>query len=261
MMGCLASTSCFPLLVDADGTVHVPAMAVPVSPYLSPEGKLWVIEHLHQNQSPELQRRVDGNPIYLQRYVARTRELFPTQFKDTTIGGVQVYDYTPDEGVSERSKNRVLIELHAGAFHEGWPVCAELQSMPIASLGHIRVVAVNYSKAPEHKFPATSEDVARVYKELLKTYPAENIGIFGCSGGGQLAAMATAWFQVHDLPRPGAIGIYSAGAMPNGPGDGAYTAAAIGEAMPPPQPPSGQGQGRRPAGYLEGADRRDRWCL
>jgi hypothetical protein len=47
----------------------------------------------------------------------------------------------------------------------------------------------------------------------------ENIGIFSCSSGGQLAAMATAWFQMHSLPRLGALGIYSAGATSNSPGD------------------------------------------
>jgi len=244
------------LRIDTDGTVHVPAMAVPVSPYLSPEGKSWVIEHLRQNQSPDLQERVDGNPIFLQKYIDRSRELFPTTFQDTWIGGVHVYDYTPVPGISERNRNRVLIELHAGAFHEGWPSCAELQSTPISSLGRMRVVAVNYRKAPEHTFPAASEDVAEVYGVLLKTYPAQNIGIFGCSAGGQLAAMATAWFQTRGLPRPGAIGIYSAGAIPNGPGDAAFMAAPIGEGMLPPGPP-GQEPRREPAGYLAGADRHD----
>ncbi len=244
------------LRVDEDGTVHVPQMTVPVSPYLSPEAKAWVAEHLRQNQTPELQRRVDGNPVFLQPYIDRMHELYPTERSDTSIGGVHVYDYTPAEGISERNRNRVLIELHAGAFHEGWPSTAELQSMPIASLARIRVIAVNYRKAPEHTFPAASEDVAAVYKELLKTYPAENIGIFGYSAGGQLAAMATAWFQMHGLPRPGALGIYSAGATPNGPGDSSYIAAPIGEAAPPPRP-NGNDSRRKPSGYLGNADRND----
>ena len=245
------------LQVDADGTVHVPAMAVPISPYLSPEGRSWMIEHLRQNQSPELQRRVDGNPVFLDPYIVRMRTLFPTTVEDTWIGGVHVHDYRPAQGVSERNKDRVLIALHAGAFHEGWPSCAQLQAMPISSLGRIRVVAVNYRKAPEHRFPAASEDVAAVYAELLKTYPAANIGLFGASAGGQLTAMATAWFQTHGLPRPGAIGVYSAGAVQNGAGDAAYTAAPIGEAMPPPATMSGQGPRRGPGGYLDGADRND----
>ena len=246
------------LPIDADGTVHLPTMAVPVSQYLSPEGRAWVAEHLRQNQTPELQQRIDGNPVFLEPYLARMRELFPAKMADTTIGGVHVYDYTPADGIPEHNRNRVLIELHAGAFHEGWPSTAELQSLPIACLGRIRVVAVNYRKAPEHGFPAASEDVAAVYKELLKTYPAENIGIFGYSAGGQLVAMSVAWFQAHRLPRPGALGIYSAGACSNGPGDAAYMAAPLGESMPPPPPMApGIPPHGRPDGYFGNADRND----
>jgi acetyl esterase/lipase len=244
------------LRIDSDGTVHVPAMVVPVSPWLSPEGRKWVAEHLQQNQSPEAQRRVDGGPVLLQQYLDRARKLFPTALHDTSIGGVHVYDYVPAEGIPERNRRRVLIALHAGAFHEGWPSCAELQSIPISSLGRVRVIAVNYRKAPEHVFPAASEDIAAVFEELLKTYPPETIGIFGCSAGGQLAAMAAAWFQTHDLPRPGAIGIHSAGAMPNGPGDASCTAAPIGEGMPPPQLAE-RGRRRGSTGYFVGADRND----
>jgi monoterpene epsilon-lactone hydrolase len=70
-------------------------------------------------------------------------------------------------------------------------------------------------------------------------------------------ARGSAWFQTHGLPRPGALGIYSAGATQNGLGDGAFTAAPIGEAMPPPLWPPGQEPRRGRAGYLAGADRHD----
>jgi epsilon-lactone hydrolase len=67
--------------------------------------------------------------------------------------------------------------------------------------------------APEHKFPAASEDVAVVYKALLKQYKPEEIGIYGCSAGGMLTAQSAAWFQTHGLPRPGAIGIFGGGGV------------------------------------------------
>lgn len=87
--------------------------------------------------------------------------------------------------------------------------------------------------APEHRFPAASEDVAAVYKELLKEHAATEIGIFGCSAEGVLAAMSVSWFQQHDLPAPGAIAMLSAAAFGNfhspgrkgsWSGDSAYTA-------------------------------------
>jgi acetyl esterase/lipase len=76
--------------------------------------------------------------------------------------------------------------------------------------------------APQYKFPAASEDVASVYKALLKQYRPGNIGIFGCSSGGLLSAEAVAWFQTHHIPRPGAIGIFGGGASVPVRGDSNY---------------------------------------
>ena len=67
----------------------------------------------------------------------------------------------------------------------------------------------------ERKNPAASEDVASVYRELLKEHRAADIGIYGCSAGGMLPAEAVAWFQQEKLPQPGAIGTFcgSAGSL------------------------------------------------
>jgi monoterpene epsilon-lactone hydrolase len=136
-----------------------------------------------------------------------------------------------------------------------------LESIPVAAMGRIRVVSLEYRQSPKHRFPAASEDVAAAYRELLKSYRAQDIGIYGCSAGGMLTGMAVAWFQRHSLPAPGAVGILCAGMTlaSNGfGGDAVYTTAAIGEGRAPPPPPQ-QGQGRRssPLPYFEGADLHD----
>jgi acetyl esterase/lipase len=77
-------------------------------------------------------------------------------------------------------------------------------------VGRIKVVAVDYRLGPENRFPAASEDVTNVYRELLKTYRPENIGIFGCSAGGMLSGQAIPWFLKEHLPLPGAIGVFCA---------------------------------------------------
>lgn len=247
--------------VEADGTVHVPAMSVPVSEFLSPEGKAYLIDHLLTMQNPELLKEVEGigGPAFLKAYIDRQRELFPVNREETEIAGIPVYDYTPAAGIAPQNQNRVLINLHGGGFITCWPACAEVESMPLSALGGFRVVAVDYRQAPEHKFPAASEDVAKVYSELLKTYPAENIGIFGCSAGGMLTGMSLAWFQKHGLPTPGAAGIYCAGSaapVRGFGGDANYTATAIGEArfMAPPTETPTDGPKRSMMPYLSEAD-------
>jgi acetyl esterase/lipase len=225
--------------VEADGTLHLPAQTVPVSSFLSREGKAYLAEHLNDVQRPELLVQEDGVPPLLAGYIARQRELFPVHREESTIGGVRAYVYTPREGISRESRERVLIELHGGGFRECWPACAELEAMPIAALARIKVVSLDYRQGPQHRHPAASEDVAAAYRELLATYRPENIGIYGCSAGGMLTAMSVAWFQRHGLPRPGAIGILCAGAasVDGGAfgGDASYTALPLGEGrvLPP----------------------------
>lgn len=224
--------------VDADGTVHVPPLTIPSSSYLSPEAKAYLAQHLIQMQDPELVKQDHGVPFFMKPFIERDNALFAVEKSDLQIGGVHVVEYTPKDGVSARNRHRVLVELHGGGFSGCWPGCAELESIPIAALMHIKVITVDYREGPDNKFPAASEDVASVYSRLLKTYKPRSIGIYGCSAGGMLTAMSMAWFQAHGLPAPGAIGIYCASAGGFG-GDAAYTAFPLGEArMPPAGPPS-----------------------
>jgi monoterpene epsilon-lactone hydrolase len=254
------------VIVDDDGTVHVPAQVVPMSSFLSPEAKAYVTAHLKAMQAPQGGGE-DGMPGYMIPYRNQQRELYPTERQDTQIAGVHTYVYAPKAGIAPKNKNRVLINLHGGGFSGCWPGCAELESIPVAGVAKIKVVAVDYRQGPKYKFPAASEDVAAVYKELLKTYRPENVGIYGCSAGGMLTAMSVAWFQKHDLPRPGAVGIFCAGAgSPTGVGfggDANYTAQPLGEArlapaaMPSGNESGGRGTGRGGLGYLSDTDPKD----
>jgi len=228
--------------IEPDGTVHMPAQAVPVSGFLSREGKEYLAAHLRDLQRPELLVQEDGVPALLAGYLARQRELFRVSREEATIGGVHAYVYTPRDGIAAENRDRVLIDLHGGGFRDCWPACAELESMPISALGRIKVVSLDYRQGPEHRHPAASEDVAAAYQDLLKTYRPENVGIYGCSAGGMLAAMSVAWFQRHGLPRPGAIGVLCAGAasVDGGAfgGDASYTTLPLGEGriLPPGAP-------------------------
>jgi acetyl esterase/lipase len=250
--------------VDDDGTVHVPAMQVPVSSFLSPEGKAYLAEHLKQVQRPEMLVQADGVPPLLAGYLSRQRALFAVERQETTVGGVHAYIYIPKNGVASSNQKRVLIDLHGGGFSGCWPGCAELESLPIAALGRIRIVSLDYREGPKYRFPAASEDVAAAYRELLKSYRAQDIGIYGCSAGGMLTGMSVAWFQRHGLPAPGAIGIFCAGATLSAGGfgfggDATYTTLPLGEGRAPPSPATHSPKGASgPAlEYLAHADPRD----
>ncbi len=172
-----------------------------------------------------------------------------------TIAGVQTDIIIPKGGVAPRNRNRVLINLHGGAFAWGARDGGQAESIPVAALGVIEVITVDYREGPENHFPAASEDVAKVYAELLKRYRPENIGIFGCSAGGILTAEALAWFQRHDLPRPGAVAMLCSGAKAFT-GDSAYLAPIL-NGGPPVKQIDNPAAGVSAMPYFAGADPKD----
>lgn len=241
-----------PVTVDSDGTIHVPAISIPPSEYLSPEGKAYLAEHLTMMRRPEMLAQPDGIPAFLAGYMKRQKELYAVAKEDTAIAGVHAYVYTPKSGVPAKNAKRVLINLHGGGFQECWPACAELEATPVAALAQIKVVSVDYRQSPNYEFPAASEDVASVYKALLKTYKPENIGIYGCSAGGMLTGMSVAWFQKHGLPRPGAVGVFCAGMTISAGfgGDANYISTPAGEGRMPFVMPKGTDGSKPPRAGL-----------
>lgn len=246
--------------ISADGVVHVPAFDLPPSPYMSKEavGVLKMRATVHMGAPatiPDVAQMRRGLEAQLAAQVQMTRERYPAEVVEQTIAGVRTRVITPKSGVTQQG--RVLINLHGGGFMMCAEACALLESLPIASIGGYKVVTVDYRMGPEAVFPAASEDVAAVYRELLKTYKPANIGIYGCSAGGVLSGEAGAWLPAHGLPEPGAIGIFGAGAGKFGAGDSAYLSGNIDGAFPPP-PPAGAPAPPQPfRSYFEGADMDD----
>jgi acetyl esterase/lipase len=249
--------------IGGDGTVHVPAFDAPLSSYMSEEAKS---SFIHQKFNPPPMQKIMSDPAAdiatvraaIDKYffgpmLERSKALYPVTIEDKEIAGVRATVVTPKTGLSAANRERVLINLHGGGFTVGAGLGGLAESVPVASVGKITVISVDYRQGPEHKFPAASEDVAAVYKELLKRYKAEKIGIYGCSAGGVLTAMAVAWFQKQKLPRPGAIGIFCAGADGGG-GDSRFTAAALTGETPPPADESPL---KRANAYIGDADRTD----
>jgi len=159
--------------------------------------------------------------------LAEMRRSFVTRERHEVMNGVPVDVVDPAAGIPRANAGRVLINVHGGAFMWGAGSGALVEAIPIAATMGVRVVTVDYRLAPEHKYPAASEDVTAVYRALLKRYPAANIGIYGCSAGGVITAQATAWIRRQGLPRPGAIGTFCGTGAPYS-GDSPYLAGLAG---------------------------------
>jgi len=219
--------------VEADGTIHASKFDLPESSYLSAESRA-ALKRMRDVYSKDFARMSvykdcpssDGTDNAAMPAVRKclAEAFYETSFyqnvinrydiivKPEMMGGVYTEVFTPVGGVADKNKERVLINIHGGGFNSGSRTLSHLESIPIASEGGIKVISVDYRLAPEHKFPAATEDVVAVYETLLKQYKPNNIGIYGCSAGGRIVAQAIAKLQQKDLPSPGAAGIFCAGA-------------------------------------------------
>jgi monoterpene epsilon-lactone hydrolase len=237
--------------------VQVPAMTLPPSSLLSAEAKK-VIVRQQAIRPPDFGTDIAAARSFWGRYnddrLAEMRRLFRTNDRRETMNGVRVDVVTPAAGAPARHGNRVLINVHGGAFMWGSGSGALVEAIPIAATMGITVVTVDYRLAPEHRYPAASEDVAAVYAALLKRYPSENIGIYGCSAGGVITAQSVAWFQKNGLPKPGAIGTFcGTGAAYSG--DSAYLSDPLTAGKPRRQGPL---PAILPSAYMDGVSADDR---
>ncbi|WP_337187935.1 alpha/beta hydrolase [Phenylobacterium sp.] len=244
-------------ILNADGSLDVPGFRLPWSEYASPEARDEQNERLTRAQSrppgPRPPRDPsDPGPPY-RDFLEANRRMHPVTIANEVLGGVEVMTVMPRQGVLPKNARRVLINLHGGGFSTGWPYFSQLESVPIASRGRIKVVSVNYRMPPQGRYPDASEDIANVYRTLLKTYRPKDIGIYGCSAGGILTGQAVGWFDKVGLPQPGAVAIISGALAPAYGGDSAQITPHLGGyfAVPAPITPA------IPHPYFAGASRQD----
>ena len=177
-------------------------------------------------------RRRQATLYYQQScYINMTRR-YCIKMSSETLSGVHVEIFTPDVGVAKKNKDKVLINLHGGAFIDGMQTISHLESIPISAVGRIKVISVDYRLAPEYKFPAGVDDVVEVYRSLLPTYEPHNIGIYGCSAGALLTSQFIARLEYDGLPLPGAIGMVCASSHGWHGGDSSCIAAGLIEGYP-----------------------------
>ncbi|WP_294054452.1 alpha/beta hydrolase fold domain-containing protein [Sphingomonas sp.] len=236
-----------------DGTVVVSDAEVPVSNLLSPEGAAY-LRHLIVDKpfgegppladiKAERARQDKIMHVFLDPMLKR----YPVKITEERIGGIVTDVVIPAGGIAPENRNRVLINVHGGGFVTGARSASLVESVPLAAVMGIKVISIDYRMGPEYQFPAASEDVAAVYREVLKTYAPSHVVLYGCSAGGMLTAESIAWFQAHGLPNPAAIGVFCASLGKLAAGDSAALAmrllGAPGRPAPakaaPPPPPRG----------------------
>jgi len=192
--------------IDANGTAHI-TRVIPVPDTVSPEAQKSLSRQVSDAARPQsLAERRSMTDAWQSRAGEASKAVYPVAITKDTIAGVPVLIVMPP-AIGPGKSDRVLICVHGGGFNSDSGSLTE--SIPIANLTQTKVVSVLYRLAPEHPFPADVEDTIGVYKELLKTYKPQNIGLYGTSAGAILTGETTVKLRQLGLPLPGALGIFS----------------------------------------------------
>ena len=123
------------------------------------------------------------------------------------LGKVRAIDIKPK---NYKKSDKVIIYLHGGAF-VFYPAEVTISScLPLADTSGLRIIAIDYTLAPQANFVQVLDEVIEAYRHLLKEYKAENIAIYGNSAGGSITAAAVLKMRDLQLKLPSAVVLWSA---------------------------------------------------
>ena len=125
------------------------------------------------------------------RYAGPPVEL--ADVRDVTLGGVRCRVYVPRTAPAARPLP-AMVFIHGG----GWVACDldshDVTCRRLARESNWALVAVDYRRSPEHRFPAAIEDVMAVTAALRagdeSTVDGDRLAVLGDSVGGGMAAVA-----------------------------------------------------------------------
>jgi acetyl esterase/lipase len=115
-----------------------------------------------------------------------------------TIAGVAAAWHGAPELATQRG---TLLYLHGGAWCVHLPALYSTFAARLSAATGMRVLLVDYRLAPEHKFPASSDDCLGVYRALVESGFAPRV-IAGDSAGGNLSLITLMRARDEQLPLP-----------------------------------------------------------
>ncbi len=111
-----------------------------------------------------------------------------------------------EAAIPERPGDRAVLYLHGGAYCAGSPATHRAITSHLALASNATVFAIDYRMAPEHPFPAASDDALTAYRWLLENgYAPERVFIAGDSAGGGLTLATALQIREQGLPAPGGL--------------------------------------------------------
>lgn len=141
-------------------------------------------------------------------WLAAARDIdFDYAAEDRQIGGVPCVAFRP---ASFRAGSPLILYLHAGGFVCGSARANAAAVLPTAHLSGCEAIGVDYSLAPESKFPTQQEEIEKVYLALIASGgDPRKIVLVGDSAGGALALAALYRWRRRGAPTPAGLVLLS----------------------------------------------------
>ena len=124
------------------------------------------------------------------RFVKR-RTVASERYVETSYGSIRVLEY----GFDEEDERPLFVDIHGGGYALMFPEHDEKINLRILKDTGVRIISIDYPKAPQNPYPAGIEavyEVIKYYYDNAETYRIDrnNIGIGGYSSGGNFATVA-----------------------------------------------------------------------
>ncbi|MDG3010481.1 alpha/beta hydrolase [Rhodococcus sp. D2-41] len=175
-------------------------------------------------------------------------------FADLSLGGVpaiEVHVDTSAETAAAQSGTSSLLYFHGGAYAAGSARDSVGLVADIVRRCGASAYTVDYRLAPEHPYPAATDDAIAAYRGLLESgVPASSIAVVGESAGAGLAMAMLLRIKQSGLPMPAATVVLSPWCDLSLSGDSMAGKAAVDPAL------TADALRTRAESYLAGADPR-----
>lgn len=192
-----------------DGTIEVPARALPLPASLSDQARHNAVHYppvqLAPYPAPDDRAGWDA---YCAAEEVTLRELFlavplPDDLAITRFraGAAMVYRYDP--ATVKVAGDCAYLDIHGGGLVIGGGETCRIMGQITAARRGVLTFAPDYRMPPEHPYPAALDDCLDAYRALLATHRPEKIVIGGMSAGGNLAAATILRARDEGLPLPG----------------------------------------------------------